>query len=108
MNPYTLRSEELDRRGDIYAKTAKEDDAGGRRASFEKAATVWGKALRPHFTDTVAEGSHSVILTQGILIRRREVEQGWRVMMDGKRYDVIHVDDSQRGETTLTCKEVSK
>ncbi len=92
----------------IFRPVTTADDSGGRSTRWELDSTLWADILRPRFADTTAEGSHSVILTQGILIRRHDVRQGWRVVLSGDSYSVIHVDDSQAGETTLTCKEVSK
>lgn len=100
-----MQAGRLDKRINIRMKERTPDGQGGFNDTWPVIATVWGEMLRPRFSDGVDSGTHAVTITQGIRIRRRNIEQGWKVDLDGREYNVIHVDNSTRGETIMTCIE---
>jgi len=88
-----------------YAETP--DGRGGRSKKPSTIATVWAKFLVPRFAEGVTQGGLSLLITQGVEIRKRtDVERGWRVTEGTHTYYVIHVDQSNNYKTVLTLKEV--
>jgi SPP1 family predicted phage head-tail adaptor len=83
------------------------DGRGGRKRTPVTVATVWAKFLVPRFAEEVTQGGLSLLITQGVEIRKRtDIERGWRVKEGTRTYDVIHVDRSSNYKTVLTLKEV--
>ena len=103
-----MQTGKLDKRMGILPRKEEPDGRGGFKTIYEISETVWCELLKPRFVNQVTEGSNAVAITQGIRIRRRAIEEGWRVVVGGRMYSVIHVDDSERGETILTTREVKK
>jgi head-tail adaptor len=98
---------ELNRRISLYGKDRVPDGMGGyeTRDNVLK-AKVWAKFLRPKFwTATAADGVASGI-TQGIVIRTRDIGPNWTVNYKGQVYKILHIDYSDRETITLTCQMV--
>lgn len=101
-----LQAGKLNKRITLLKPVKGEDVGFGAETTWEE-ETVWAEFLRPRFASGAAAGSgDAVTITQGIRIRRRSVEKGWKVRYDGREYNVLHVDDSVPRETTLTTQEV--
>lgn len=97
----------LNKRIKIYNYTRGQDDGFGAACEWTLVAEVWAEILRPRFTTGNMNGSaDATLLTQGINIRRREVEKGWRVEYNGDMYEILHIDYSQLDYLTLTCRSV--
>lgn len=86
------------------------DGMGGYRTEYTQTTELWAEVLRPRFTGATIQGdAEAIVITQGIRLRRTgAVQRGDKVRVAGRLYDVLHVDDSVAGETTLTAREVRK
>lgn len=83
------------------------DDGFGSKKGFISDGDVWAEFLRLRIIPSVIAGSgEAVSMTQGIKIRPRLIDKGWRVQEDTHVYKVLHVDSSTPGELILTTKEV--
>lgn len=97
----------LNKRIKLYNYTQGQDEGFGAAYNWNMVAEVWAEILRPRFTTGTMNGSaDATLLTQGINIRKRLVEKGWRVEYNGDMYEVLHVDNSQPDFLTLTCRSV--
>lgn len=87
-----------------------QDGLGGYKTTYEAQSTLWAELLRPRFNSANIQGdAGAVVITQGIRIRRTNaVNRGDKVSVAGRMYNVLHVDDSVTGETTLTTQEIRK
>lgn len=103
-----MRVSRLDKRIGIYKPVSETDEYGGRNESFELAGYRWAEFLRPNFSNRTLEGDgRAEIITQGIRLRNTDVETGWQVHNKGHIYEVLHVDESAKGEIILTTSEVN-
>ena len=97
----------MDHRIELMKPVQDEDKGFGGKRSWISYA-VWAEFLRPRFQ--VAAGAvgsgDAIMITQGIRIRRRAVDKGWKVRYGNTEYQVLHVDESVPGETMLTTTEV--
>ena len=97
----------LNKRIKLYNCIRGQDTGFGAECEWTEVAEVWAEILRPRFTTGTMNGSaDATLLTQGINIRKREVEKGWRVEYNGDMYEVLHIDYSQPDFLTLTCRTV--
>lgn len=101
-----LNAGKLNKRVTLLKPTTGVDEGFGAEETWDE-VTVWAEFMRPRFTSGALVGSgDATVITQGIRIRRRSVEKGWRVRYKGREYKVLHVDDSTPRETMLTTMEV--
>lgn len=99
----------LNKRVAIYKPSVVADGMGGRKQTMVKDVDVWAEFKRPRFASTVVEGTPATSITQGVLIRPVSgIRRGWQVRCGGRIYDIIHVDESVKGEMVLTTQEVEK
>ena len=97
----------LNKRIKLYNCIRGQDTGFGAECEWTEVAEVWAEILRPRFTTGTMNGSaDATLLTQGINIRRREVQKGWRVEYNGDMYEVLYIDYSQPDHLTLTCRTV--
>lgn len=97
----------LNKRIKLYSYTRGQDNGFGAEREWALVAEVWAEILRPRFiTGTMNGSADATLLTQGITIRRRPVEKGWRVDYNGDMYEILHIDYSQPDSLTLTCRSV--
>ena len=99
----------LNHRVTLLQYTVVSEDVGfGPQKDWAEVAMVWAQVHAPKFQAVAAVGSgDAVIITQGITIRKREdVNKGWRVRLDGRLYNILHVDSSKPAQLTLTTKPV--
>lgn len=83
------------------------DTGFGAARGYESEGETWAEFLRPRFTQSDAMGSSvATEITQGIRIRPRRIEKGWKVRHKECEYYVLHVDASEPSELILTTKEV--
>jgi len=96
----------MDKRVKLLRPTLGEDTGFGATATWEE-IEVWAEFTRPRFNSGALVGSgDATVITQGIRIRRRAVDKGWKVRYGNTEYQVLHVDESVPGETMLTTTEV--
>lgn len=103
-----MRAGRLDHRVELFCKEVIAADEGfGDTYDWVSQGTVWAVVHRPSFNHGNMNGSaDAVLLTQGITIRPRFIEKGWRVKLNGQFYEVLHIDTSRRKELTLTMQAV--
>ncbi len=83
------------------------DEGFGEPISFTSDGDVWAEFLRVRIVPTAMIGSgETVETTQGMRIRPRQIEKGWKIIEGEHTYKVLHVDTSTPGEIILTTKEV--
>ena len=84
------------------------DDGFGAAKEWVEVATVWAQVHPPKIQSGAMVGSgEAVVITQGVTIRKREdITKGWRIRLDGRLYNVLHVDSSKPAQLTLTTKAV--
>lgn len=96
----------LDKRVTLLKPTYGKDHGFGAEKAWEE-IPVWAEFMRPRFTSGAIVGSgDTTVITQGIRIRRREIDKGWKVKYGSREYNVLHIDESVPGETMLTTTEV--
>lgn len=84
-----------------------EDVGFGSVIEWKDVGSVWAEFLKQHITPTAIMGDGaSVLITQGIRIRPREIEKGWHVEENGRTYKVIDVDRSDHAVYVLTTEAV--
>lgn len=99
----------LNKRVAIYQPVPTNDTRGGRSISWQESIQVWAEFKRPRFVSANAQGAPAALITQGIKIRNVfGVCKGWQIRYGGKKYEILHVDDSVPGELMLTTQEVLK
>lgn len=99
----------LNKRVAIYKPSVVADGMGGRKQTMVKDSDAWAEFKRPRFASAVVEGTPATSITQGVLIRPVSgIRRGWQVRYGGRIYDIIHVDESVKGEMMLTTQEVEK
>ncbi|MEG0798701.1 MAG: phage head closure protein [Acidaminococcaceae bacterium] len=99
----------LDKRVAIYQPVATNDGQGGRSVMWQEFLQVWAEFKRPRFVSANVQGAPAALITQGIKIRDVfGICTGWQVRYSGKKYEILHVDDSVPGELMLTTQEVQK
>lgn len=97
---------DFDKRISLLHPVMGEDEGFGAEVTW-KSETVWAQFLRPRFSASASLGSgDAVFITQGIRIRSRYVDKGWRVKYGDREMKILHIDDSVKGELTLTCQEI--
>ena len=102
-----MKVSSLRHRVTVLRKTLGTDEGLGAPVTFEEDGKVWAEFLQQRVsTGVVADDGAAVLVTQGIRIRPRPVEKGWRVREDGHTYEVIDVDRSDPAVYVLTTQEV--
>ncbi len=104
----TSRIGERDTRVQFY-KPFKTDDGQGGFICGDPVlmSTVWAKILKPKFWTGDGHGGIASSITQGITIRKNtDIQLDWMVKYRNTMYKIIHIDDSNSSETTLTCQAV--
>jgi len=83
------------------------DGMGGSKSEWRDVAVVWAEFRIPNAKELTAMGTVISDLVRPISIRRRrDVKRGWRVLNDGRIYDVQHTYDIDFETTILVCREV--
>ena len=86
-----------------------EDEGFGSELSFENAGQIWAEFLKQRITISSMEGAgNAVSVTQGMLIRPREIGKNWKVVEADREYRVIDVDRSDKACYILTTSEVER
>ena len=102
-----IRVARLRHRIEILRPTRGEDVGFGGVEGYASDGMAWAEFLRPRFTQSDAMGSGvATEITQGIRIRPRHIEKGWKVRCGADEFYVLHVDTSTAGELILTTKGV--
>lgn len=91
----------------ILRKSLGTDTGLGAPVTFMDDGKAWVEFLQQRVTTgVVADDGAAVMVTQGIRIRPREIEKGWRVQDGGHIYEVIDVDRGNPAVYVLTTQEV--
>lgn len=91
----------------VLKKTLGEDTGLGAPVTFTEDGKAWAEFLQQRVTTgVVADDGAAVLVTQGIRIRPREIEKGWRVQDGEHIYEVIDVDRGSPSVYVLTSREV--
>lgn len=97
----------LSHRVTVLRKTLGTDEGLGAPVIFTDAGKAWAEFLQQRVTTgVVADDGAAVLITQGIRIRPRLIEKGWRVRDKDHTYEVIDVDRSNPSVYVLTTQEV--
>mgnify|MGYP000912795697 FL=1 len=99
-----IRVARLRHRVELLRPVYGEDVGFGGVTGYESEGMVWAEFLRPRFVQ--ADSGVATEITQGIRIRPRPIEKGWKVRRGADEFYVLHVDDSTAGEIILTTKGV--
>ena len=85
------------------------DGQGGYASEWATVTTVWAETKRPQLSTQENAGTIVSELTWEIGVRHRsDVRRGWRVLYEGRVFDVEHTYDYGRVDTILVCREVVK
>ena len=91
----------------VLKKTLGTDIGLGAPVTFTDDGKVWAEFLQQRVsTGVVADDGAAVLVTQGIRIRPRAVENGWRIQDGDHTYEVIDVDRESPYVYVLTTQEV--
>ena len=100
-----IRAARLRHRIELLRPIYGEDVGFGGVIGYTSEGMAWAEFLRPRFVQADAMGSGvATEITQGIRIRPRPIEKGWKVQRGAETFYVLHVDDSTAGELILTTK----
>lgn len=85
------------------------DGQGGFKSEWVTVAKVMAKFAKPKLATVQEDGTIISDMTREISIRRRtDIRKGWRVLYEGRIFDVEHTYDYDRTTTVLVCREVLK
>jgi len=97
----------LSHRVTILKKVLGVDVGLGAPVTFEEDGKAWAEFLKQRVsTGTVADDGAAVVVTQGIRIRPRVIEKGWRIREGEHTYEIIDVDRSDPAVYVLTTQEI--
>lgn len=83
------------------------DEGLGAPVTFEDDGQVWAEFLKQRISSgTVAADGAAVLITQGIRIRPRNVQKGWRIVFHNHVFEIIDVDRSDPAVYVLTTQEI--
>lgn len=99
----------MNHRIDLHRLDTTPDAMGGRKPEWKKDSTVWAEFKKPAVAVVAQNGAVVSEMTREISIRyRKDVRRGWRVIYDGRIYDVEHTYDIGKNATIMVCREVAK
>ena len=99
----------MNRRVELVHQVAASDGQGGRTTTRVTVTTVWAEFRKPTLSVVEQNGALASEVTREISVRyRTDVRRGWRVICDGRTYDVLHTYDINREATIMVCREVIK
>ena len=91
----------------IQRKVRGADEGLGAPVTFEDDGQVWAEFLKQRISSGVIAGDGAAVLvTQGIRIRPREVQKGWRIVFGSHIFEIIDVDRSDPAIYVLTTQEI--
>ena len=97
----------LDHRVTVLKKVRGVDIGLGAPVMFEEDGKAWAEFLKQRVsTGAVADDGAAVVVTQGIRIRSRIIEKGWRIREKEHTYEIIDVDRSDPAVYVLTTQEI--
>lgn len=97
----------LDHRVTVLKKVRGVDIGLGAPVMFEEDGKAWAEFLKQRVsTGAVADDGAAVVVTQGIRIRPRIIEKGWRIREKEHTYEIIDVDRSDPAVYVLTTQEI--
>lgn len=104
-----MNSQNFDRRITLQRPAHTQDDSGGRVPGWETVCPVWARRLGAKGREFNAAGADLALVEEGFQIRYAPTWDGidatWRVLYNGKTYDLLSVDEVGRRERfTLLCK----
>lgn len=99
----------LDKQITILKPIDVSDGQGGRNREWVTAFKPWASVKVPHGTVANVQGAISSDLTYEIVLRRNnKIVSGWRVLHDGKTFNILHSYDGYDNATILQVREVIK
>ena len=97
----------LSHRVTVLKKVRGVDIGLGAPVMFEEDGKAWAEFLKQRVsTGAVADDGAAVVVTQGIRIRPRIIEKGWRIREKEHTYEIIDVDRSDPAVYVLTTQEI--
>lgn len=91
----------------VQKKVRGVDEGLGAPVTFENDGQIWAEFLKQRISSAViADDGAAVLVTQGILIRPREVQKGWRIVFGNHVFEIIDVDHSDPAAYVLTTQEI--
>lgn len=91
----------------VQKKVRGVDEGLGAPVTFEADGQVWAEFLKQRISSGVVAGDGAAVLvTQGIRIRPREVQKGWRIVFGSHVFEIIDVDRSDQAIYLLTTQEI--
>ncbi len=97
----------LSHRVTVLKKVRGVDIGLGAPVMFEENGKAWAEFLKQRVsTGAVADDGAAVVVTQGIRIRPRIIEKGWRIREKEHTYEIIDVDRSDPAVYVLTTQEI--
>ena len=99
----------MNRRVELVHQVTVSDGMGGRSTTWQTVTTVWAEFRKPTLSVIEQNGALASEITREISVRyRTDVKRGWRVICDGRTYEVLHTYDYSRETTVIVCREVVK
>lgn len=104
-----IACQEFRERLQLYTRILQDDGQGGQETIDNRCiGEVWGYVHRPHFTVLDTGTGEGQVITQGFTIRDTPVVQVpvYFLIYRTQAYEVLHMDQSQKGYITFTTKAV--
>lgn len=99
----------MNRRVALSHQVTASDGQGGRTTTWQTVDTVWAEFRKPTLSVVEQNGAIASEATQEVSVRyRTDVRRGWRVICEGRTYEVLHTYDINREATIMVCREVVK
>lgn len=91
----------------VQKKVRGVDDGLGAQVTFEDDGQIWAEFLKQRISSgVIADDGAAVLVTQGIRIRPREIQKGWRIVSNSHVFEIIDVDRSDPAVYVLTTQEI--
>ncbi len=91
----------------VFKKTLGEDIGLGAPVTFVEDGKAWAEFLKQRVSaGVIADDGAAVMITQGIRIRPRQIEKGWRIKDGDHMYEIIDIDRSDSFVYVLTTQEM--
>ena len=100
-----MKIAKMDKRILLQKPVTQEDGYGGLETVFEGAGKVWAKMERKDYAEQQAEGTPMNREQVRLRIRpRKDVQRGWRVVLEGDVFVVETADNTFRDNTMLILR----
>ena len=104
-----VQAGKLDRKLELLADSVVTDEYGQEIASYAVVATIYGQRLEMRTQDAARAGGRDTFAVARYLVRHRAaISTAMRVRIAGTVYDILAIDEPDRGCTLILTLEEAK